>query len=230
MFSRRLLPALALGGALLLGGCTGDDDSEAAPADERLDSASQALADAESFDISLTTPELPSGTKGLLSATGIGDHSPAFQGDVTVVAGGASIGAEVIAVDGRVWAKTGFSPIWAPLDPSSLGAPDPADLVGTDSDSGVGSLLGATEDVEAGDRSRDGDEVLTKITGTIPGDRIRALIPTADDAATFAVTYRLTDDDELHDAKITGPFYGDEDVTYTLTLDPRDEAAAIEAP
>src|SRR5690606_30085966 len=80
VFSRRLLPALALGGALLLGGCTGDDDSEAAPADDRLDPASQALADAESFAISLTTPELPSGTKGLLSATGIGDPSPAFLG------------------------------------------------------------------------------------------------------------------------------------------------------
>src|SRR5690606_24561094 len=52
VFSRRLLPALALGGALLLGGCTGDD-GESAPADERLDAAAQALADAESFDISL---------------------------------------------------------------------------------------------------------------------------------------------------------------------------------
>lgn len=229
MFSRRLLPALALGGALLLGGCTGDD-GESVPADERLDAAAEALADAESFDISLTTPELPSGTKGLLEATGIGDHSPAFQGEVKVVAGGASIGAEVIATDGKVWAKTGFSPLWAPLDPASLGAPDPADLVGTDSDSGVGSLLGATEDVEGGDRSRDGDEVLTKITGTIPGERIQALIPTADEAATFAVTYRLTDDDELHDAQIKGPFYGGEDITYTLTLDPRDEAADIQAP
>lgn len=144
--------------------------------------------------------------------------------------GGASIGAEVIAVDGKVWAKTGFSPMWAPLDPSSLGAPDPADLVGKDSDSGLGSLLGATEDVEAGDKSRDGKDVLTEITGTLPGDRIKDLIPTADEQADFDVTYRLTDDDELHDATITGPFYGDDDVTYTLTLDPRDEPADISAP
>lgn len=225
----RLLPTLALGGALLLGGCTGDD-GDGASADERLDSAATALEQAEAFDISLTTPELPSGTKGLLSATGIGDHSPAFQGDVKVVVGGATIGAEVIAVDDKVWAKTGFSPIWAPLDPSSLGAPDPADLVGKDSDSGLGSLLGATEDVEAGDQSRDGKEVLTEITGTLPGGRIQDLIPTADEKADFAVTYRLTDDDELHDATIKGPFYGDEDVTYTLTLDPRDEPADITAP
>ena len=225
----RLLPTLALGGALLLGGCTGDD-GDGASADDRLDSAASALEKAESFDISLSTPELPSGTKGLLSATGVGDHSPAFQGDVKVVAGGATIGAEVIAVDGKVWAKTGFSPVWAPLDPSSLGAPDPAALVGKDSDSGLGALLGATEDVKGGDKSRDGDEVLTEVTGTIPGQRIKDLIPSADDAADFDVTYRLTDDDELHDATLTGPFYGDDDVTYTLTLDPRDEPVDITAP
>lgn len=229
MFTRRLLTALALSGALLLSGCTGDDDASA-PADERLDAAAAALEDAKSLEVSLSTPELPSGTKGLLSAEGVGDHSPAFAGDVKVVAGGATIGAEVIAVDGKVYAKTGFSPLWAPLDPASLGAPDPADLVGRDSDSGLGSLLGATEDVKQGDRSRDGKLVLTQITGTLPGERIKALIPSADADATFDVTYRLTDDDELHDATITGPFYGDAEVTYTLKLDPLDEPANIEAP
>lgn len=229
MSTRRLLTALTLGGALLLGGCTGDDDGSA-PAGERLDAAASALEDAESLAISLSTPELPSGAKGLLSAKGVGDHSPAFEGEVTVVAGGASIGADVIAVDGKVYAKTGFAPVWAPLDPASLGAPDPAALVGKDSDSGLGSLLGATEDVETGDQSRDGKDVLTEITGTIPGRRIRDLIPSADEAADFDVTYRLTDDDALHDAILTGPFYGDADVTYTLTLDPRDEPADITAP
>jgi len=72
--------------------------------------------------------------------------------------------------------------------------------------------------------------VLTEITGTLPGSRIAELIPTADEKAEFDVTYRLTDDDELHDATVSGPFYGDAEVTYTLKLAPRDEPANISAP
>ncbi len=220
---------MLLSSALLMTACTGDD-SDSAPADERLDAAATALAEATSLEISLSTKALPSGVTGLLSATGVGDHSPAFSGDVQVVAGGATIGAEVIAVDGKVWAKTGFSPVWAPLDPQTFGAPDPAALVGADVDSGLAGLLGATEDVKLGNRSRDGDEVLTQITGTLPGEEVAALIPTADKNSDFAITYRLTDDDELHDAKVKGPFYGDDDVTYTLTIEPSDDAVSIEAP
>lgn len=229
MFTRRLLPAVLVTGALLLSACTGDD-SDSAPADERLDAAIADYADAESLEISLTTAALPSGVKGLLSAKGVGNHSPAFDGDVEVVAGGASIGAEVIAVDGKVWAKTGFSPLWAPLDPASFGAPDPAALVGTDAESGVAGLLGVTEDLEVGDKSRDGDDVLTEITGKIPGAEIAELIPTAGKDTDFTVVYRLTDDNEMHDAKITGPFYGGDDVTYTLTIDADDDPVTIEAP
>ncbi|MBA4608792.1 LppX_LprAFG lipoprotein [Aeromicrobium sp. Marseille-Q0843] len=228
MFSR-LMTATVLSGALLLTACTGDD-SDSGDAAQRLDAASEALTEAESFDISLSTKELPSGTRGLLSAEGVGDHSPAFEGDVKVVAGGATLAAEVISVDGTTYAKTGFSPVWAPLDPATLGAPDPAALVGTDADSGLGALLKATTEPEVEDKSRDGDLVLTEISGELPGDRIAQLIPTADATEDFDVVYRLTDDDELHDAKISGPFYGGEDVTYTLRLSPRDEPAGIEAP
>lgn len=228
MFSRRLLTAALLTGALSLTACTSDDDS--GDGADRLDAAATSLAAAESFDISLKTPELPSGTRGLLSAEGVGDHSPAFQGDVTVVAGGASLDAEVIAVDGKVWAQTGFASIWAPLDPATLGAPDPAALVGTDADSGLAGLMKVTEDIETGKQSRDGDLVLTEISGDIPGKQIATLIPTADQEEDFDVTYRLTDDDVLHDAKITGPFYGEDDVTYTLELTARDEPADITAP
>ncbi|GAA3548346.1 hypothetical protein AFL01nite_23820 [Aeromicrobium flavum] len=228
MFNR-LLTATLLSSTLLLTACTGDD-GESGDATKRLDAAAEALAAAKSLDISIATKALPDGTRGLLSAKGVGDQSPAFDGDVKIVAGGATIGAEVIAVGGKVYAKTGFSPIWSLLDPASLGAPDPADLVGTDADSGLAGLLRATADVETGDKSRDGETVLTEIEGDIPGERIATLIPTADQAEDFDVTYRLTDDDELHDAKITGPFYGTEDVTYTVTLQPRDEPADITAP
>lgn len=218
--------------SFLLTACTGEDEAPTKDAGQRLEAAAAALATAEALDISLTTKELPQGQQGLLSAKGTGNHTPAFTGDVEVVTGGVTIGAEVIATEGKVWAKTGLSPGFLELDPATLGAPDPAALVGTSADTGLGGLLGATEGVKTGGRSRDGSEVLTEITGTIPGATIAALLPTADDSADFDVTYRLTDDDVLHDARLTGSFYGADAgaVTYTLTLAPLAEPVTIKAP
>ena len=73
--------------------------------------------------------------------------------------------------------------------------------------------------------------MLTAVSGTLPGSVVDALIPSADEDATFDVEFRLTDDDELRDATITGPFYPDaDDVTYDLTVEPSDESVDITAP
>ena len=68
---------------------------------------------------------------------------------------------------------------------------------------------------------RDGKEVLTTYTGTVPGDggrRGASRAPTRQ--ATFDATFTLTDDDRLDKAVLTGPFYPDaDDVTYTITFD-----------
>jgi lipoprotein LprG len=73
--------------------------------------------------------------------------------------------------------------------------------------------------------------VLTSITGTLPGSLVKTIIPSADDAASFDVTYRLTDDDELRDATISGPFYPNGgDVTYKVELTTSDEPVTIKLP
>ncbi|MGJ9412525.1 LppX_LprAFG lipoprotein [Aeromicrobium sp. CF4.19] len=218
--------------ALLLTACTGGEESESAdPAElsERLSAARTVIDEAESLELALSTEELPQGVTGLLTAEGRGNHDPAFEGDVTVVAGGTSLDAEVVAVDGELYAKTGFAPTFLSLDPSTLGAPDPATLL--DPEDGVSTILEDTEDVTEDGESRDGDDVLTTIAGTLPGEAIASIIPTADTEATFTVRYRLTDDDVLRDASIAGPFYpGGRDVTYRLALTTSDEPVEIEAP
>ena len=78
-------------------------------------------------------------------------------------------------------------------------APDPASLLGAKGD-GLPVILTKTDDLAEKGKSRDGKTVLTTITGTIPGEVIRAFLPTADAAGTFKVAYRLTDDDILTDA------------------------------
>ncbi len=227
-----LLP-LALVLAVLLAGCTGGGDdggsTDTAAVQKRLDAAKKTIDDAETVDVSLTTSSVPDGVSGLLSAKGKGNHSPAFEGDVKVSSGGATLTAKVIAVDGTVYANTGLTPGYLTIDPASLKAPDPAGLL--DPDSGLTSILASTEDLRTGDQSRDGRDVLTSVTGTLPGSVVADIIPSASRQGTFAVTYRLTDDDELRDAKMTGPFYGEgSKVTYTVTLATSDEPVTITAP
>jgi lipoprotein LprG len=233
MPAARFAPVLALVLALLLplAACTDDGGSDEPVGDvqDRLDAAKATLDDAASIRIDLSTDALPDGTTGLLSATGVGTHDPAFEGDVTVAVAGAEQDAEVVAVDGAVQAKLGFTPEYIPVDPASLGAPDPANFFSTET--GVSSFLAATIDPVEGEQTRVGEEVLTQVTGSLPGDVVKDVVPTAEANAEFDVTYDLTDDDVLRSATITGPFYpGGEDVTYDLTAEASDEAVTITAP
>lgn len=224
------LGCLALAG-VLLGGCAGDDPGGAGedPAG-RLEQARAVLDEADSLQVRLATDSLPDDTQGLVEADGVGTHAPAFEGTVTVRAGAlGEVDADVVSLDGDVLAKIGFAPAYAPIDPADYGAPDPARLV--DPDDGVSSWLTATDGLDQGEQSRDGEQVLTTLSGTLPGEVVQELIPSADDTADFAVDYRLTDDDVLSDATIVGPFYaGVDDVTYTLDVTASDEPVEITRP
>ena len=224
--------ALAATLALTLGGCTDDGDktkAEDKTLAPRLEKAKVVLDEAETIDLTLSTKSLPTGVSGLLSATGKGNHSPAFTGKVQVVAGGASIGADVIAVDGTVYAKTGFAPTFLTVDPASLKAPDPAALIKTSG--GISDLLIKTTKLSDDGKKRDGEIVLSSIKGTLPGSTVRTLVPSADASKSFDVTYRLDDSDELRDATITGPFYPEGgDITYTVKVKTSDTPVTITKP
>lgn len=229
-----------LAAGLLLGGCSGSSESSSDGGDggstdtsalsARLAEAKKTLDDAETIEIDLSTKSVPDGVTGLLSATGTGNHSPAFTGKVTVVTGGASLGADVIATGGKVYAKTGFSPDFAPIDPAQLKAPDPATLLST-GDDGLSQILIKTTDLSDGGQSRDGQDVLTTVKGTLPGDVVATIIPSAAASQSFSVVYRLDGDDQLRDATLSGPFYpGGAKVTYTVAVSTSDTPVTVEAP
>jgi lipoprotein LprG len=233
----RLLAApLVLG--LALGGLTacnddskgGDDDK--AGATQALAAAKKVLDGTSGVNISLTTKDLPQGVTGISSATGTGIHPSAFEGTFKLSVSGLPADAEVIAVDGKTYAKNSLLlPDWAEIDPSDYGAPDPAKLM--DPDGGFSGLLAAAKDAKTGDSVRGGEdnkEILTEYTGTIASDAVKALIPAAE--GDFSFTYTISDDDELREAVIKGAFYGKDegDVTYTLTLDDYGTEKDITAP
>ena len=236
MLTRRRRTA-ALVAALLttvtLGACSNASSSTGADSkspEEVLASAKKALDDTSGVDISLSTDNLPSNVTGVQKAEGVGTHDPAFDGSITVVLSGQSFEVPVVSTGGKVYVQLPLTPGWQDIDPGDYGAPDPAQLMSPDK--GFSSLLTATTDVKKGDSVRGGSnnsEVLTEYTGSVPGDVVQNVIPTA--SGDFDATYTVTDSGQLREADLTGVFYKNSDpMTYQVTFDGYGTQKDITAP
>ncbi|SDC99127.1 LppX_LprAFG lipoprotein [Nocardioides lianchengensis] len=221
--------------ALTLAACSGDDEGSPGGDDstptEVLELAKTTLDETSGVQITLEADNLSSSVTGIRKATGVGVHPPAFEGSFDLSVNGIPATAEVIAVDGKVYAKNSLLlPQWTAIDPAQYGAPDPNQLMGEDA--GFSSLLTATTDVEQGERVRGGegnDEIFTSYTGTVPGDVVANIVPSA--AGDFDASYTISEDGELREARLTGVFYeGDDDMTYTMTFDDYGTEKDIVAP
>lgn len=227
------IAAAALVAGVALSACTGSDDDSGETGDspeEVLAQAKETIDETPGVRISLTTSDLPPGVQGVAGADGIGTHDPAFDGTIKVFFAGTNVEVPVIAVDGRVYAQIPLVPGWSDIDPTEYGAPDPAGLM--DTETGLSSLLTATEDVEEGESVRGGSgnrEVLTEYTGTVPGEVVQNIIPSA--SGDFDAAYTITDQGELRTAALTGVFYPDtEPMTYTVGFDDYGTEKEITAP
>lgn len=217
---------------LLLGSCSSDDTpvSEGKSPEEVMQLAKTTFDQTSGVSLSLSTDDLPDGVSAIKSATGIGTHAPAFEGSLTVVLSGTDFEVPIIAVDGDVYAQIPLTPGWSNVDPAEYGAPDPAGLMSPET--GFSSLLPATVDLEEGGSVRGGEdnkEVLTEYTGTVPGDVVSNVIPSA--SGDFDATYTISADGELREAVLTGVFYPDtEAMTYTLGFEDYGTEKEITAP
>ncbi|QWF24303.1 LppX_LprAFG lipoprotein [Nocardioides sp. LMS-CY] len=234
LIHRRLSAALVAGVlALSVAACGGSDDNggggDQTP-EEALAAAKQTLDDTSGVELTLSTNDLPEGVTGVEKAAGVGTHAPAFEGKITVVLSGQAFEVPVVAVDEKVYVQLPLTTGWQDIDPAEYGAPDPARLMSPDA--GFSSLLDATTDLEAGESVRGGEdnkEILTEYTGTVSGDVVENIIPTA--TGDFDATYTITDDGELRSADLTGVFYEDSDpMTYTVTFDGYGTEKDITAP
>jgi lipoprotein LprG len=227
---------LAVAGALLafvlaLAGCGGNEK----PATET-DTPTAALAkakknfdDAASVHLDLATDSKPTSGDAVLGANGTLTHQPAFQGEVKVLLSGFNATVPVIAVDGKVWAKLPLTPKYATIDPSAYSAPDPADFA--DADKGISGLLLEMQDVKKDGTSRAGKQVLTRYAGTLTGDLVAPIIPSADDAGSYATVVGIDQDDRIVTLDVTGEFFsGGGDETYRLRFDDYDKSVKITAP
>ena len=78
---------------------------------------------------------------------------------------------------------------------------------------------------------RDGADVLSTITGTLPGTAVADLLVIGDHTGTFTVTYGLSDPGgDLRSVVLKGPFYAGSTSTYTLRVQRLAQPVAITRP
>jgi lipoprotein LprG len=231
--------ALILTASLALTGCAGQDDDdpvgEGRTPEEVMELAKETLDETSGVRIELDSDGLPDDLDQtvLVSAAGVGVHPASFEGELVGRAFGLTEDGDVIAIDGTVWLDLPIllGPGFHEIDPAEYGAPDPSQLIAAEG--GLSDLFVETADLEEGEEIRGGDdntEVLTEYSGTLTGDQVRQIIPSAD-GDSFEVLYQVTSGGELRSAEITGEFYdGTDDTTYTLTLTEYGTEQDISAP
>lgn len=216
---------------VLLAGCGSDDKTSGstATAGEELEQSIALLQKAPSWTVEIKADESPSDVNTLSFARGVGDMSPAFEGDVTVVANGSAIEAEVISVDGKVFAKTSLSPRFSPLDPASIGAPDPAQFF--TAENGILALMANATEITYGEEIRQDMMILQSIKAKIPGANMSKFLPGSDPAGIFSAEFFIDKDKNLQRITLTGPFYANHgESKYTIKVTASDSTIDIKAP
>lgn len=216
-----LLPLAACGGST--------SASKGKTAEQVLATAKQKFDDAKSVHLSLSTADKPTKGDAVLGADGTLTHQPAFDGKVTVVLGGFNADVPVVSIGGKVYAKLPLTPKYVPINPAEYGAPDPADFA--DPAKGISGLLLKLDGAKKDGQKRDGDQVLTMYTGTLTGDLVQPIIPSADKARSYATTVGIDQSGRISTLRITGNFFAhDGDVTYDVAFTDYGKSVKISAP
>jgi lipoprotein LprG len=228
----RRTAALSVVLALLLplGACGGSSSpTKGKSAHDVLALAKQKFDDAKSVHLHLATADKPTKGDAVLGADGTLTHQPAFEGKVTVVLGGFNAEVPVISIADKVYAKLPLTPAYVPIDPSEYGSPNPSDFA--DPSKGISGLLLELEGTKAAGEKRAGDQVLSTYTGTLTGDLVKPIIPSADKSRSYDTTVGIDPDGRLTTLRIKGDFFAhDGDVTYDVDFADYGKSVKISAP
>lgn len=229
VMTRRLAVVVAVAAAtLLMAGCTGGEEGPTAA--ERLAVAQDTLESTAAVTLDLSSADVPSTVSGVHAATGTAVRDGdvvSFEGNIQGKIAGAAAAVDILAIGADAYVKL-FTPTYEPVDLDMLGVPNPTALFAPET--GIASLMAATTDLALGEQVREGSEVLTEITGTLAGEKVRGLLLLGVADSTFAVTYALTDDDELRTATLRGNFWPDVESSYTIVLTDYGKVIDISAP
>jgi lipoprotein LprG len=158
-------------------------------------------------------------------------HRPdGFRGTLTVVQSGFNVTVHVVSAGGYFYVQLPFTSSYSATDPSKYGFGDPATLL--DPNLGLSSLLTSASNAKLADNDRLNGEELYEVDVTLPGDKVAALLTSADKSQ--PVTGRVgidTSTKQVRRVVLTGPFFDKaKQSTYTLVLDKYGENVAITPP
>lgn len=215
---------------LALTGCSsGSSQARQQTPHQVLATAKRHLDRAQSVHLVLSTSATPQTGSAVLGADGVLTHQPAFRGKVKVLLGGFTADVPVVAVGGTVHARLPLTTHYAVIDPSEYGAPDPAAFA--DPSHGLSGLLLQVQRPHETGRKRDGEQVLTTYTGTLPGDRVQQVIPSADPDTPYRTVVGIDDRGRVVTVTITGHFFSaSQQATYDLAFDSYGRRVHVTAP
>lgn len=178
----------------------------------------------------LTSDNARGGRVALTGAEGHARRPNAFTGVLHVAVGGAPLQVSVVSINGTFYAQPPFSSHFGPEQPSNYGFGDPGRLL--DPSRGLSSLYTLARSPTLGDRTRYQGEELQEVRCTLPGDRVGALLTSADPSRNVQATFRIDPaTQETRQVDLTGPFLvKDHDTTYHLLLDMYGENVTVTAP
>lgn len=163
---------------------------------------------------------------------GDGDaHRPdEFRGTLAVMQSGFKVDVRIVSIGGRFLVQLPLTIQYQQVEPSAYGFGDPATLL--DPDKGLSSLLVNTLSASMSDSDRLNGEQLDEVDVSLPGDRVAALLTSADKSK--PVQGRIGIDPQTHQIRrvvLTGPFFqAGRDSTFTLVLDSYGENITITPP
>ena len=230
----RLLATLFLSLTLLFSaGCGSKSDSgnksREAAARAAMTKAKKLFDEAKSVRLALTTDSTPKSGTGVLGADGVLTHQPGFDGHVKIQLNGLTANIPVVSVNNKVYAQLPLFPKPAVINPAEYGAPNPADFA--DPNTGISSLLNELTGLKEIGKKRDGKLVLTMYSGSVPGSKVRAIIPSANEATRYPTEIGIDGDGYIVTINVSGEFFADMgDVTYDMRLTDYNKPVTVKAP
>ncbi len=219
--------AAALGVALLAAACGGYSGPSAATL---LRKAKATFDRTSAFHLQLMSSNTSGSGLVLKSASGDAARPNEFHGTLTVLESNLPLQIGVVSVSGTSYVKLPFSGVYVAANPAQYGFANPGKLL--DPNSGISTLLPATEHPSIGQSTRYNGESLQQVSGTLPGQRVKQVLVDANPAQPVSVVYSIdTSTDQVRLVDLTGPlFHSGQDTTFHLILTNYGESVSITPP
>ena len=225
--------AICLGAiALALAGCGGSSRTYESDPQALLREAKAAVDGSGALHFKLASDGATATGSTIVIKDGEGDakRPDGFTGSFDVVRSGFALSLKVVSTGGTFYVQLPFTTGFARTDPSSYGFTDPGRLISPDV--GLSSLLSSTHSASLGDRDRLGGEELYELDVTLPGQKVKDLLTSADPAPDVKGRIGINvDSHQVRRVVLTGPFFEKgKDATFTLMLTDYGESVSVTPP